>query len=378
MTLLKFINTSADNFIQKNQKAIKEESFMAMIQTSSQEIAELLAGKIHFGLGIQAKTHKGVIFYIFSNNSHAAQFNSYIRSIISGVENEINNALYTSDWLSTLKYNRKDLLIRDKIIEGIALVNDARTYIDAKIEPLNAFHSSDIEMTHVRARALTTTPDEIISSLAGFISTRISGISITQSTEYVTKLSQSLTLMLKKRPILDDFEVKRMISDLTEKHRVILKGNFTDKHDCTRAQMAEFQESLVLAESITGELNRTSRSLLADMGATVLCDMDLTKIKASGDESAFFEGFHIGVYYGMSDFDSSLSKDHFKHTSDYGSTMAQALSNSIGTYLLCYLKVKRTAMLEQSLMDLSTKLDTVVYIDELRVIIEKINDIECF
>tara|TARA_B100000809_G_C15133722_1_gene529619 strand:- start:2912 stop:4048 length:1137 start_codon:yes stop_codon:yes gene_type:complete len=378
MTLLKLINTSADNFMQKNNKNIKEESFMAMVQTSSQEIAELLARKMHFGLGIQAKTYKAVIFYIFSNNSHASKFNSNIRAIISSVENEMNNAPYTSDWLSILKDNRKGLLIRYKIVEGIALVNDARTYIDAKIEPLNAFHSSDIEKTHVKARSLTTKSDEIISSLSEFIATRIDGISVAQSTEYVTKLSQSLTLMLKKRSILDDFEVKRMISDLTEKNSVLLKSSITDERDCTLAQMAEFQESLVLAESITGEVNRTSYSLLADMGATTLCEMDITKIKASGNEDAFFDGFHVGIYYGMDNFDSSVSKAHFKHTSQYGSTMLQSLSNSIGSYLLSYLKVKRTAMLEQSLMELSTKLDTVVYIDELRNITESINDIECF
>ena len=378
MTILKFINTSADNFMQKNKKAIKEESFLAMVQTSSDKIAELLARKMKFGLGIDAKTYKGIIFYIFSNNSHASQFNSHIRSIITGGENEINYAPYASDWLSTLKENRKGLLIRDKVVDGIELVNDARTYIDANIEPLNAFHSSDIEKTHVKARSLTTTPDEIISSLAQFITTRISGISVEQSTEYIKKLSQSLTLMLKKRPILDDFEVKSMISDLTEKNRVLLKGSISDERVCTQAQMAEFQESLVLAESITGEVNRTSKTLLADMGATVLCEMDITKIKASGNEDVFFDGFHVGIYYGMDDFDSSVSKAHFKHTSQYGSTMLQSLSNSIGAYLLSYLKVKRTAILEQSLMELSTKLDAVVYIDELRKITESINDIECF
>lgn len=378
MTILKFINTSADNFMQKNKKAIKEESFLAMVQTSSDKIAELLARKMKFGLGIDAKTYKGIIFYIFSNNSHASQFNSHIRSIITGVENEMNYAPYASDWLSTLKENRKGLLIRDKVVDGIELVNDARTYIDANIEPLNAFHSSDIEKTHVKARSLTTTPDEIISSLAQFITTRISGISVEQSTEYIKKLSQSLTLMLKKRPILDDFEVKSMISDLTEKNRVLLKGSISDERVCTQAQMAEFQESLVLAESITGEVNRTSKTLLADMGATVLCEMDITKIKASGNEDVFFDGFHVGIYYGMDDFDSSVSKAHFKHTSQYGSTMLQSLSNSIGAYLLSYLKVKRTAILEQSLMELSTKLDAVVYIDELRKITESINDIECF
>jgi hypothetical protein len=378
MTLLKYIDTSANKFMQNNQKAIKEESFMAMVQTSSEKIAELLARKISFGLGIEAKTYKSVIFYIFSNNSHASQFNSHIRSIISNVENEINKAPFTSDWLSILKDNRKDLLIRDKIVEGIALVNDARTYIDAKIEPLNAFHSANIEKTYVKTRALTTAPDEIISSLAQFIATRIDGISVAQSTEFVKKLSQSLTLMLKKRPILDDFEVKSMISDLTEKSRILLKGSIVDEGKRTQAQMAEFKESLVLAESISGEINRTSYSLLADMGATTLCEMDITKIKPSGNEDAFFDGFHVGIYYGMDDFDRSVSKDHFKHTSQYGATMLHSLSNSIGAYLLSYLKVKRTAMLEQSLMKLSTRLDTVMYIDELRKITEKINDIECF